>query len=224
MPRIALPLALRKRVSPRFHSKLATPAALISSQAGSGLMLIIVILAIASISMMGAVTLGGTQQKTRTQNMLPYHVQIIRGNIANILRKDPNWTQTASDSGNPSMACISSGTPCPAGSPQPIYVIKTAVDTSSTYTYKVGGTYGITPAGDECVGFPSETCPISFDVKWTCDTNCNDPATRTFSITVTPAYNPSVGADTSKTLVAFDVSKYAISFPRNSTASYFYKP
>jgi hypothetical protein len=195
-----------------------------SSQAGSGLVLILVILSIASITMMGAMTLGGVQQKTRTQNMLPYHVQLVRGNIANILRRPLNWAQTASDPGNPSMACISSGTTCATATPQPIYFIKTAANAGSTYSYKVGSTSGMTPSGEECVGYPSESCPVSFDVSWTCDTNCTDPATRTFSVTVTPTYNPAVATGTSKTLIPFDASKYVINFPLNSTASYFYKP
>ncbi|MFL5812416.1 MAG: hypothetical protein ACJ763_02465 [Bdellovibrionia bacterium] len=196
----------------------------ISGQEGSGLILILVLLSIASITMMGAMTIGGVQQKTRTQSILPYHVQLMRGNIANILRRPLNWSQTASDSGNPSMACISGSSTCPTATPQPIYVIKTAADTGTSYTYKVGGTNGITPSGQACVGYPSETCPISFDVRWTCDANCANPATRTFSVSVTPAYNPAVGTGTSKTLIAFDASKYVINFPLSSTTSYFYKP
>lgn len=209
--------------------------------------MILVLLTIASITMMGAINLGGAQQRTRTQNMLPYHVQLRRGNIVNILRNQGNWNATAGDSSNSStMACVTNAYVACPGSAQPINAIRTAADTGTNVTYKVGGTNGITATGETCTDYPSETCPISFSVSWQCTTNCTayvappppalpSPPTRTYTISVTPLYNPDPAhTGKSRTMVAFDVSKYIIpSAPAadvvggmiiNAADEYFHKP
>jgi hypothetical protein len=189
----------------RFHS------AVLSNQAGSGIILILVLATVASISMMGAITLGGIQQKTRTQSMLPFHVQIWRGNIMSILTNSANFAQTATDlTNNPSMGCVNNLLIACPGSAEQVFYVRSVIDTGINPAYRVGGFNGITPAGQTCTDFPSDTCPTRFNVFWTCTTNCtvHPSGTRTFSVQITPEYNP--GSPNAKNQVAFDPSKYNI--------------
>lgn len=191
---------------------------------GMSMILLLIILAISGIAMMGIMSMGNIQRRSQPQSFIPAQIITIRGNILNILKNDPAWDKTASDSANSALHFCYKNPLAPSAcnnAPPGLPLIKIdGADGNTIYYGNVGGTptRGFATDGSNCNTFPSEDCPIAMEVLWSCvpssgTTGCDQASNYSnMQFQITTYYKPirlSTG-QLSPDAIILDASKYFV--------------